>query len=173
MDFRKLIRDVPDFPKPGIGFKDITTLLQDPSGFRAALDAFERIARATKVDAVCGIESRGFIFGAPLADRLAVPFVPIRKKGKLPSAVRSVTYALEYGTDTIEIHRDALAEGATVLLVDDLLATGGTAAAAIDLVESCGARVGTALFAIELDFLGGRAKLARAGAIESLVRYAQ
>lgn len=171
MDLRRSIREIPDFPKPGIGFKDITTLLKDPAAFRAALSAFEAASRKVGADAVLGIESRGFIFGAPLADRLGAPFVPVRKKGKLPAETYRMTYDLEYGTDTIEIHRDALAPGAKVLLVDDLLATGGTAAAACALVRSAGAEVAAALFVVELDFLGGRAKLPGV-AVESLVRYA-
>ncbi len=171
MDLKAAIRDIPDFPKPGIVFKDITTLLKDPAAFRAALDAFTASARKLGVDAVCGIESRGFIFGAPLADRLGLPFVPVRKKGKLPAGTYRVTYDLEYGTDSIEIHRDALAPGARALLVDDLLATGGTAAAACDLIRKAGGKVAAAFFVVELEFLAGRKKLPGV-AVVALARYA-
>lgn len=156
---RRVIRDVPDFPKPGILFRDITTLLRRADLMREALDALWE-PFAGKVDAVAGIESRGFLVGAPLAWNRGLPFVPIRKPGKLPAAVLREEYSLEYGTDAVEIHRDALAAGQRVLVVDDLLATGGTAAAAIRLVERTGARMAGLAFLIELGFLRGRDRLA-------------
>ena len=155
---KQLIRDVPDFPKPGILFRDITTLLRDAGGLRTALDCLSEPYRDTQLDQVVGIESRGFILGAAIADRLGVGFVPIRKPGKLPAATVSASYALEYGTDTLEMHRDALGGGHRVLIVDDLLATGGTARAAVDLVRECGAEVAGLAFLIELAALDGRAK---------------
>ena len=156
---KRLIRDVPDFPKPGILFKDITTLLRDPKGLRTAVDCLVEPYRQAQLDYVVGIESRGFILGAVVADRLGVGFVPVRKPGKLPAATRSASYALEYGTDTLEMHRDALAPGQRVLIVDDLLATGGTARAAVNLVKECGAEVAGVAFLIELEALNGRAQL--------------
>ena len=156
---KRLIRDVPDFPKPGILFKDITTLLRDPKGLRTAVDCLVEPYRQAQLDHVVGIESRGFILGAVVADRLGVGFVPVRKPGKLPAATRSASYALEYGTDTLEMHRDALAPGQRVLIVDDLLATGGTARAAVNLVKECGAEVAGVAFLIELEALNGRAQL--------------
>jgi len=160
MDLGKLIRDVPDFPKPGIVFKDITTLTKDPEGLRAAVDALvERYADsgATKI---VGIEARGFIFGAALAYRLGVGFVPARKPGKLPAETVRAEYELEYGTDAIEMHRDAIGTGEKVLIVDDLLATGGTAGAAAELVEELGGEIVEIAFVIELTFLRGRDQLA-------------
>lgn len=159
MDLAQLIRAVPDFPKPGILFRDITPLLRDPAGFAAVIDRLHARYRDVALDAVAGIESRGFLLGAPLALRLGVGFVPIRKAGKLPAATRSRTYALEYGTATLQLHEDALAPGQSVLIVDDLLATGGTARAAAELVEECGARVHEIAFLIELADLDGRAQL--------------
>jgi adenine phosphoribosyltransferase len=157
-ELESLIRDVPDFPKPGIVFKDITPLLADPAGFALAV---ERLAAATdRPDAVVAIESRGFVFGTALALRWRVPLVPARKFGKLPGRTVRQTYALEYGEDTLEMHDDALVAGQRVAVVDDLLATGGTAAAAIALVEQLGATVSAVLFVIELDGLGGRERLA-------------
>ena len=132
---KRLIRDVPDFPKPGILFKDITTLLRDPKGLRTAVDCLVEPYRQAQLDHVVGIESRGFILGAIVADRLGVGFVPVRKPGKLPAATRSASYALEYGTDALEMHDDAVGPGQRVLIVDDLLATGGTARAAVNLVK--------------------------------------
>jgi len=158
-DFKALIRDVPDFPKPGIVFKDITPMLGDPAAFSACVDALAEAVSGESFDAVAGIESRGFIFGAALALRLGVGFVPVRKKGKLPADIVSVTYELEYGTDTLEMHRDAVSAGARVLVVDDLLATGGTAAATGTLLAEVGAQASAYLFVIELDFLGGRKRL--------------
>ncbi len=157
---RSLIRDVPDFPKPGILFKDITPLLRDPGGLSGAIDALHRAALPLKPDIVAGPESRGFIFAAPLALRLGAGFVPIRKRGKLPWRTVAETYDLEYGKDTVEMHADAVQKGQRVLLVDDLLATGGTMAACCRLVENAGASVVGCHFAIELRFLAGRSKLA-------------
>lgn len=156
---KQLIRDVPDFPKPGILFKDITTLLRDADGLRGAVDCLIEPYRDTPLDQVVGIESRGFILGAAIADRLGTGFVPVRKPGKLPAATVSASYALEYGTDTLEMHRDALGGGHRVLIVDDLLATGGTARAAVNLVRECGAEVVGLAFLIELAALNGRAQL--------------
>lgn len=156
---RAAIRDVPDFPKPGIVFKDITPILQQPALFRQALDWFTDRLRADPPDLIAGIESRGFIFGAAVADRLGVGFVPVRKKGKLPAETVEATYDLEYGTATIEMHRDAVPVGSRVVLLDDLLATGGTAAAAASLVEALGGRVVEIDFLVELAFLNGRDKL--------------
>jgi adenine phosphoribosyltransferase len=153
------IRHVPDFPKPGILFYDITTLLRDPEGLRLSLDALAAPFVATPIDLVVGMESRGFIFGAALADRLGAGFVPVRKVGKLPAGTVKVTYDLEYGTDALEIHADAITPGQRVLIVDDLLATGGTARATIDLVAGLGAEVVACAFLVELTFLKGRAKL--------------
>ena len=135
------IRHVPDFPKPGILFYDVTTLLKDQEGFRLAVDAMAAPHAERKIDVVVGIESRGFIFGAPIADRLSAGFAPVRKPGKLPSKTRQASYALEYGTDSLQIHEDAVKPGQRVLIVDDLLATGGTAAAAVGLVKGLGAEV--------------------------------
>ncbi len=156
---RKAIRDIPDFPKPGIIFKDITPILADPAVFRGSLRLLEERWSEAGIDAIAGIESRGFIFGAALADRMELPFVPVRKAGKLPAAVHRVEYALEYGTDTIEMHRDAFSEGARILIVDDLLATGGTARATADLVEKAGGKVAGFAFVVNLAFLDGAARL--------------
>ena len=153
------IRHVPDFPKAGILFYDITTLLQDPAGLRAAIDSIAGPFADQKIDLVVGIESRGFIFGAPVADRLGAGFAPVRKPGKLPSACISQSYALEYGTDTLEIHEDAVKPGQRVLIVDDLLATGGTARATTELVKKIGGTVHGLAFLIELVALNGRSKL--------------
>jgi adenine phosphoribosyltransferase len=157
--FRGLVRDVPDFPEPGILFKDITPLLADAPAFGAALDELAKPFVDEGVSSVVGIEARGFIFGAPLASRLDAAFVPVRKPGKLPWRVASREYSLEYGSDALEVHEDAFGHADRVLIVDDVLATGGTARATVDLVESLGAGVvGIAVF-IELAFLGGRSKL--------------
>ena len=153
------IRHVPDFPKPGILFYDITTLMKDPQGFRSAIDAMAKAYTTGSVDLVVGIESRGFIFGAAVADRIGAGFAPVRKIGKLPSTTRKASYDLEYGTDSLEIHEDAIADGQRVLIVDDLLATGGTAAATVGLVRGLGANVVGVQFLIELLALGGRSKL--------------
>lgn len=153
------IRDIPDFPKQGILFKDITTLLSDAAAFRQALDELEARCRAYGATKVLGIESRGFIFAAPLADRLGAGFIPVRKLGRLPAETVHAEYALEYGTNTVEMHRDAIAPGERVLIVDDLLATGGTCRAAIELVEQLDGVVVACAFLVELAFLNGRALL--------------
>ncbi|MDE2491082.1 MAG: adenine phosphoribosyltransferase [Elusimicrobia bacterium] len=169
-DFKKHIHDVPDFPKKGIVFKDITPLLSDAKIFAAAVDRLSEPFVGKGVQVVAGIESRGFLLATPIAYRLGAGVVPIRKKGKLPRAVKSASYALEYGTDSIEAHADAFPRGTKVLLVDDVLATGGTAAAAVELIEAIGGSlVGTA-FLIELGFLSGRQKLPGRD-VRSLVSY--
>ncbi len=159
MPFESHLRDVPDFPKPGIVFKDITPLLKDPAAFRAANDALEALVRPMAPTAIAAIESRGFLFGAPLAERLGIALVPLRKPGKLPWKTHQESYELEYGTSTLEVHHDAAGPGDRVVLVDDLLATGGTAAASLNLVRRLGAEVVGAAFVVELSFLGGRAPL--------------
>ena len=153
------VRDVPDFPIKGILFKDITTLLKDKAALKAAVDSLARAFAKKDIKYVVGIESRGFIFGTALAYRLGTGFIPVRKKGKLPAKTRAVMYALEYGTDSLEIHADALKKGDKVVIVDDLLATGGTIAAAIKLVAGSGAKIEGVGFVIELSFLNGRKKL--------------
>jgi adenine phosphoribosyltransferase len=160
MDLKKLIREVPDFPKPGILFYDITTLLKDPYGLRAVIDGLKEHYQNTPVDLVLGIEARGFIFAPALAYALGAGFVLVRKPKKLPAEVVSVTYELEYGTDTLEMHKDAVGNGSRVLIVDDLLATGGTAAAAARMVRGAGGTVAGMAFVVELTFLNGRRKLA-------------
>lgn len=164
------IRDVPDFPKPGILFKDITTLLKEPKILKLTLDQMALRFQDQGIDHVVGIESRGFIFGTPLAFLLNAGFVPVRKAGKLPSATYRKEYALEYGTDVLEIHKDAIQPGDKVLICDDLLATGGTAAAALAMLEELGAQVVGALFAIELTFLKGREKIPNCKTV-SLIQY--
>jgi adenine phosphoribosyltransferase len=164
------IRDVPDFPKPGIVFKDITTLLRDATLFRRALDLMTVLCGDLLVDKVVAIESRGFILGGALADRLGAGFVPVRKPGKLPWRTRSASYELEYGTDTLEMHEDALGPGDRVLVVDDLIATGGTARAVGDLTVGLGASVTAFAFLVELGFLKGRDRLA-GREVRSLIRY--
>ncbi len=159
-DLKTKIRHVPDFPKAGILFYDITTLLQDPAGFRAAVDSLALPFIGREIDIVVGIESRGFIFGAAVADRIGAGFSPVRKPGKLPSTCVRATYDLEYGTDTLEMHDDAVKKGQRVLIVDDLLATGGTARATAGLVKRLGGEVHALAFLIELVALNGRAKLA-------------
>ena len=158
-DLKKLIREVPDFPKPGILFYDITTLLKDKCGFRAVIDALKHHYHDAQVDTVLGIEARGFIFAPALAYALGAGFVPVRKPNKLPAECVSVSYDLEYGTDSLQMHRDALSDGQHVLIMDDLLATGGTAAAAARIVEDVGGKVAGIGFVIELTFLQGRQKL--------------
>jgi adenine phosphoribosyltransferase len=153
------IRHVPDFPKAGILFYDVTTLLRDPEGFRIAVDSLSNPFKGRGISLVVGIESRGFILGAAVADRLGAGFVPVRKIGKLPSKTIKVTYDLEYGSDSLEMHDDAIAPGQRVLIVDDLLATGGTARATVDLVKQVGGRVEGLALLIELVELNGRAKL--------------
>jgi adenine phosphoribosyltransferase len=172
MDLKSLIRDIPDFPKPGILFRDITTLLSNPDGLRYTIDimAEKCIGLGMEVDYVVGMESRGFIFGAPLAYKLGSGFIPIRKKGKLPAAVHSIEYALEYGTDCLEVHQDALSSGSRVLIVDDLIATGGTAGATAKLLQRIGCELIGFGFIIELRDLQGRKHLPDVP-IVSLVEY--
>ncbi|HBE68732.1 MAG TPA: adenine phosphoribosyltransferase [Planctomycetaceae bacterium] len=164
------IRDIPDFPKPGIVFKDITPLLSSPVGFGAAIDAFAERYADKKIDAIIAAESRGFLFGAPLALRLGAALVPVRKPGKLPAKTYSHSYDLEYGSDTLEIHQDALDEGARVLIIDDLLATGGTIKACLELLEHFSVEVVEIAFCINLSFLGGAEKLAP-HSVYSLLEY--
>jgi len=159
LDLRRYIRDIPDWPKKGILFRDITPLLADPRAFAAAVEALCAGFSMSRIDYVAAVEARGFIFGAAVAEKLGAGFVPIRKKGKLPAATESITYDLEYGTDTLEVHRDAVGSGANVLMVDDLLATGGTMAAACRLIEKIGGRVAAVAFLVELKDLGGREKM--------------
>ena len=165
------IREVPDFPKPGILFKDITTLLKEPAALREAADRLAERFADRRIDHVVGIEARGFIFAPLVAVRLNAGFVPVRKPGKLPARIAARTYELEYGTDTLEMHVDGLASGDRVALIDDLLATGGTARAAADLVDSVGARVEAIGFVVELTYLEGRRRLEGYDVVESLVRY--
>jgi adenine phosphoribosyltransferase len=169
-DLKTRIRHVPDFPKAGILFYDITTLLQDREGFRLAIDSLSLPFKDQGIDVVVGIESRGFIFGAAVADRIGAGFTPVRKPGKLPSTTVRATYDLEYGTDTLEIHNDGVGKGQRVLIVDDLLATGGTATATTDLVKRLGGKVHALAFLIELVALNGRAKLA-GERIHSVLQY--
>ena len=158
-DLKRLIREVPDYPKPGILFYDLTTLLKDQKGFQTLIDRLCKHYDGHKIDLVAGIEARGFIFAPALAYRLGAGFVQVRKPKKLPAKTAKVSYALEYGTDTLEMHEDAVQRGQRVLLCDDLLATGGTAAAAVQLICSVGGTVDGAAFAVELNFLKGRNKL--------------
>ena len=169
-DLKAFIREVPDFPKPGINFYDITTLLQDPHALRMTVDRLVWLSSGKRVDKVVGMESRGFIFGPIVAYNLNAGFVPVRKPGKLPSDTVSESYELEYGSDSLEMHSDAVREGENVLIVDDLIATGGTALATTRLVESVGGKVVGLAFLIELDFLGGR-NLLDGYWLESLIRY--
>lgn len=169
-NLRQLIREVPDFPKPGINFYDITTLLKDPIGLKGVVDALFEQYKDEKIDTVIGVESRGFIFGAPLAYKLGAGFVPVRKPRKLPAETISVSYELEYGTDTLEIHKDAIGQGHRILIVDDLLATGGTARAVVDLVEKLGGDIVGLMFVIELNFLNGRQKF-EGYDVKSLIAY--
>jgi len=159
-DLKSLIREVPDFPKPGINFYDITTLLKDPQGWRDTIDALTAHYQGAKIDVVVGVEARGFFFAPAMAYALGAGFVPVRKPGKLPAATVSVEYALEYGTDRLQMHQDAITPGQKVLIIDDVLATGGTAAAVAQLVENVGGEVLGLGFLVELDFLKGREKLA-------------
>ncbi len=171
---RSLMRDVPDFPKPGIMFRDVTTVLRDPVAWRATVDQMCDAVDSWDFDVVVGVESRGFILGSAMAYQLGVGFVPVRKPGKLPAAVHAVDYQLEYGLDSLEIHQDALDPGHRVLVVDDLLATGGTAAASIGLVEAAGGTVAGTCVLVELIDLGGRALLAQAApdaALAALLTY--
>ena len=171
LDLRQLIRDIPDFPKPGILFRDITPLLRDPDGWKVVMQRMGAICETLQPDLIVGIESRGFIVGTALATDFGLGFVPVRKPGKLPGEVIGVDYALEYGTDRLEIHSDALADNPKVLLVDDLLATGGTAAAASQLITQAGGSLVGSGFVIELAGLGGRSKLPQSTPVESLVIY--
>jgi adenine phosphoribosyltransferase len=165
-----LIRNIPNFPLPGIQFKDITTLLSDGPAFKFVIDTLVKRYNGRQINAVVGIESRGFIFSAPLAYQLGIGLIPIRKPGKLPSATYQVEYDLEYGSNKLEIHQDAFQPGARVLIVDDLLATGGTVAAACSLIEQVGGVVEEAAFIVELGFLKGREKLSRYP-IYSMIQY--
>jgi adenine phosphoribosyltransferase len=169
-DLKSKIRHVPDFPKAGILFYDITTLLQEPAGFRAAIDSLALPFLNQGIDAVVGIESRGFIFGAAVADRINAGFIPVRKPGKLPSKTVRASYDLEYGSDALEMHDDAVRSGQRVLIVDDLLATGGTARATMELVKRQGGRVHALAFLIELVALNGRAKLT-GETVHTVLRY--
>ena len=162
-NLKRLIRTIPDYPKPGIMFRDITTLLGDGQGFKAAIAQMAEPFRTEPVDAVAGIEARGFILGGAIADRLGCGFIPIRKKGKLPGKTIGQDYELEYGVDTIEVHEDAIRQGERILIVDDLIATGGTALAAIKLIRQVGGEVLAATFVIDLPEIGGRSKLEAAG----------
>ena len=171
-DLKALIREVPDFPKPGINFYDITTLLKHPDGLRKTVEALAAECEGEKVDTVIGVEARGFIFAPALAYHLGVGFVPVRKPKKLPAECASVSYDLEYGQDTLEIHRDAVGNGHRVIIADDLLATGGTAKAVCDLVEGLGGIVAGLVFVVELEFLAGRKKL-EGYDVRSLIKYSQ
>jgi adenine phosphoribosyltransferase len=170
MDLKQHIRHVPDFPKAGILFYDITTLLRDPEGFRITVETLSMPYAGQGIDAVVGIESRGFILGAAIAQRIGAGFIPIRKPGKLPAKARKATYDLEYGKDALEIHEDAVERGQRVLIVDDVLATGGTASAAADLVRQLGGELHGMAFLIELLVLNGRAKIAKEQ-VFSLLQY--
>jgi adenine phosphoribosyltransferase len=167
---KKLIREVPDFPKKGILFYDITTLLKDKLGFATLIDQLAEHYIGKKIDLILGMEARGFIFGPALAYRLNAGFVPVRKPGKLPAATAQVSYDLEYGSNTLEVHKDAVQKGQQVLIVDDLLATGGTAAATVELTKSLGGEIAGLGFVVELDFLKGREKL-RQYDVFSLLHY--
>ena len=169
-NLRQLIREVPDFPKPGINFYDITTLLKDASGLKGTINALIERSEGLEIDTVIGIESRGFIFAVPLAMHFGAGFVPVRKPKKLPAECVSVSYDLEYGQDTLEMHKDAVGEGHRVLIVDDLLATGGTAKAVVDLVEGVGGKIAGLRFVVELDFLNGREKF-NGYDVQSLINY--
>jgi adenine phosphoribosyltransferase len=169
-DLKKLIREVPDYPKPGILFYDLTTLLKDKTGFHLMIDRLCAHYQGHTIDIVAGIEARGFIFAPALAYRLGAGFVPVRKPKKLPAKTTSITYALEYGTDTLELHEDAIQRGQRVIICDDLLATGGTAAATAKLIQQLGGTIEGAAFAVELTFLKGRSKLQGLD-IFSLIQY--
>ncbi len=169
-DLKKYIRDVPDFPKPGIIFKDITPLIYHGKIFDQITETFAQRYKSKSIDRIVGVESRGFIFGAALAHSLKKGFVPIRKKGKLPWKTVSITYDLEYGTDTIQMHEDAILPGENILLMDDLLATGGTSKASCDLIEKMGGKIVECAFVVELEFLKGRDQL-KGKEIFSMVRY--
>jgi adenine phosphoribosyltransferase len=173
MDLAQIIRTIPDYPKPGIMFRDITTLLGDARAFRRAVDELVQPFAGMKIDKVAGIEARGFILGGAVAHQLSAGFVPLRKKGKLPHQTRAVEYALEYGSDSMEMHLDAVAAGEKVMLVDDLIATGGTALAAVELLSQAGAQLMAAAFVVDLPELGGAARLRSAGVpVSTLVAFA-
>ena len=169
-DLKSYIRDIPDWPKEGILFRDITPLLEDGEALSAAIDYFCGDFTGADIDYVAAVEARGFIFGPAVAERLGVGFIPVRKKGKLPFETESVTYGLEYGTDTLEVHRDAIKKGQRVLMIDDLLATGGTMTAACELIEKIGGEIAGINFLIELGGLGGREKLSGYD-VKSLICY--
>ncbi|HYN83669.1 MAG TPA: adenine phosphoribosyltransferase [Pyrinomonadaceae bacterium] len=169
-ELKQLIREVPDFPKPGINFYDITTLLKHPDGLRRTIDALASEFEGERVDTVIGVEARGFIFAPALAYHLGAGFVPVRKPRKLPAECAAISYDLEYGQDTLEIHRDAVGAGHRVLIADDLLATGGTAKAVVDLVEQLGGTVAGLVFVVELEFLPGRKRL-EGYDVRSLIKY--
>lgn len=172
MNLKDAIRTIPDHPKPGIQFRDITTLLGDARAFREAVDALVRPFAGQRIDKVAGIEARGFVLGGAVAHQLSAGFVPLRKKGKLPHRTWAVEYALEYGTDAMEMHMDAVLEGERVMLVDDLIATGGTAEAACKLLQRMGANIIAACFVIDLPDLGGRAKVEALGVpVRTLIAY--
>jgi adenine phosphoribosyltransferase len=170
LDLRDRVRDVPDFPKPGIVFKDLMPLVADPEYFQATLGRLEELARPLEPDVILGAEARGFIFGGALADRLECGFVPARKPGKLPWSTVEASYDLEYGTDSLQVHADAIGQGARVIVHDDVLATGGTAKAKTELVEQLGGEVVGLLFVVELAFLSGRKKL-EGYDVQSLITY--
>ncbi len=171
MDLNEHIRDIPDFPKPGVGFKDITPLLRHPGALAMAVEQMANPFRGRKVDIVVGAESRGFIFGTAIAQALSAGFVPVRKPGKLPWQTHRIEYDLEYGTDALEIHQDAIEPGQRVIVVDDVLATGGTMKAALELAEKFGGEVLGATVLIELTFLKGRERLGRHGNVHAVVKY--
>ncbi len=170
LDLKDYIRNVPDFPRPGVLFRDITPLVRDPAAYHYAVEALVERIVPLRPDAIVGIESRGFLFGAPVALRLSLPFVPVRKPGHLPAEHMSVEYALEYGEGQLDIHVDALERGLRAVIVDDLLATGGTAAAAAELVQRLGASVAGFAFVVELSYLGGRERLG-SGDVSALMSY--
>ena len=169
-DLKQMIREVPDFPKPGINFYDITTLLKHPGGLRKTVDALAAEYEGAQIDTVVGVEARGFIFAPALAYHLGAGFVPVRKPKKLPAETASISYDLEYGTDTLEIHSDAIGKGSRVVIADDLLATGGTARAVVNLVEKLGGTVAALAFVVELSFLNGRERF-NGYKITSLLQY--
>lgn len=171
IDLKTKIRNVPDFPKPGIMFRDITTLIKDKDAYQQVIDDFYEVFKDDKIDYVAAIESRGYLVGAPLAYKLGAGLIIIRKPGKLPADVEKVEYALEYGTDALEIHKDAIEKGKRVLIIDDLLATGGTIGAACQLVEKVGGEIVSIAFMIELEALNGRAKLPQKSKIFSMFSY--
>jgi adenine phosphoribosyltransferase len=171
MDFKSKIRVIEDFPQPGVRFKDITTLLKDGTAFQAAIDKMAENARKQNVDLIVGPEARGFVVGTPLAYALGVGFIPVRKAGKLPAETVETSYSLEYGKDRLAVHRDAIRPGQRVLIVDDLLATGGTIRATLNLVNQLGAEVAGAAFVIELTYLNGRKQLPQDLDIFTLVQY--